>query len=100
MKLGMPILYEFNTIIENVKLAKELNLDFIELNLNFSYCQKAMENKKIKKLLNDYQLDATLHFFDEADFGSYDEVVRGYLKLLKKYLKLGKDYLKIVNIHN
>ncbi len=57
MKLGMPILYEFNTIIENVKLAKELNLDFIELNLNFSYCQKAMENKKIKKLLNDYQLE-------------------------------------------
>lgn len=100
MKLGMPILYEFNTIVENVKLAKELNLDFIELNLNFSYCQKAMENKEIKKLLNDYQLDATLHFFDEADFGSYDEVVRGYLKLLKKYLKLGKDYLKIVNIHN
>ena len=43
MKVGMPILFEFNTIEENLKLAKELGLDFVELNLNFSYCRKEME---------------------------------------------------------
>ena len=48
MKLGMPILYEFMSIEENVKLAKELNLDFVELNLNFPYCRKDIEDKKIQ----------------------------------------------------
>ena len=32
MKLGMPILYEFNSIKENIELAKSLGLDFVELN--------------------------------------------------------------------
>ena len=32
MKLGMPQLYEFDNIEDNLKLAKKLNLDFIELN--------------------------------------------------------------------
>ena len=100
MKLGMPQLYEFDTIEENLILAKKLNLDFIELNLNFSYCRKEMEEGKVLNLLKKYDLEATLHFYDEADFGSYDEVVEAYLKLLKKYAKLGKDYIKIINIHN
>ena len=37
MKLGMPQLYEFDTIEENLALAKKLGLDFVELNLNFGY---------------------------------------------------------------
>lgn len=100
MKLGMPQLYEFNTIEENLILAKKLNLDFIELNLNFGYCREEMETGNLKELLNKYNLEATLHFYDEADFGSYDEVVEAYLKLLDKYAKLGKDYIKIINVHN
>ena len=47
MKLGMPQLYEFDSIEDNLKLAKELNLDFIELNLNFGYCRKEMEDKNV-----------------------------------------------------
>lgn len=101
MKLGMPILYEFNSIKENVKLANELNLDFIELNLNFGYCRKEIENTK--QLLNDLKdtnLELTLHFYDEADFGSYDEVVNAYIKLLKYYLSKAKKLnIKLLNIH-
>ena len=61
MKLGMPQLYEFDTIEDNLKLAKELNLDFIELNLNFSYCRKEMEGGNLKALLDKYNMLATLH---------------------------------------
>ena len=43
MKLGMPVLYEFDSVKENVELAKKLNLDFIELNLNFGYCRTFLE---------------------------------------------------------
>ncbi|HIT43350.1 TPA: TIM barrel protein [Candidatus Avacholeplasma faecigallinarum] len=100
MKLGMPILYEFDSIEQNLKLANQLGLDFVELNLNFGYCRKEIEEQTVLALLKKYNLEATLHFYDEADFASYDEVVEAYLKLLKKYASLGKDYIKIVNVHN
>lgn len=100
MKLGMPILYQFNSIEENLILAKELNLDFIELNLNFSYCRNEIENNNLEILLKKYNMEATLHFFDETDLGSYDEIVDAYFLLFKKYITLSKNYIKNVNIHN
>ena len=75
IKLGMPQLYEYDCIEDNLKLAKKLGLDFIELNLNFGYCRKEMEAGTVKALLDKYGIKATLHFYDEADLASYDEVV-------------------------
>lgn len=100
MKLGMPILYEFMSIEENVKLAKELNLDFVELNLNFPYCRKDIENHKVQELIKKYDIEFTLHFYDEADFGSYREIVDAYIYLLKRYMNILKDDIKLVNFHN
>lgn len=99
IKLGMPQLYEYDTIEENLKLALELGLDFVELNLNFGYCRKEMEAHTVCDLLKKYNLEATLHFYDEADLGSYDEVVCAYLTLLDRYAKLGKGYIKNINMH-
>ena len=99
MKLGMPQLYEFDTIEENLALAKKLGLDFVELNLNFGYCRAEMEAKTVADLLKKYDVEATLHFYDEADFGSYDEVVAAYTTLLERYAKLGKGYIKNINMH-
>ena len=79
IKIGMPQLYEYDTIEDNLKLAKELGLDFIELNLNFGYCRKEMEEGSVCDLLKKYDIEATLHFYDEADMGSYQEVVDAYL---------------------
>ena len=99
MKLGMPQLYEYSTVEENLILAKELSLDFVELNLNFAYCRSEMESGKLCGLFEKFGLEATLHFYDEADFASYDEVADAYLSLLSKYASLGKGYVKIINIH-
>ena len=100
MKLGLPQLFEYDKVEDNLILAKELGLDFIELNLNFSYCRKEMEEGKLADLLKKYNMEATLHFYDEADFASLDEVVNAYLKLLKKYLKFSKKLnLKTLNVH-
>ena len=85
----MPQLYEYDTIEDNLKLAKELGVDFIELNLNFGYCRKEMEAGTVADLLKKYGIEATLHFYDEADLGSYDEVVDAYLVLLERYSRLG-----------
>ena len=58
MKLGMPQLFEFDTIEENLILCKELGLDFIELNLNFGYCRYELEhNKELKNKLNEASLE-------------------------------------------
>ena len=99
IKIGMPQLYEFDTVEDNLKLAKELGVDFIELNLNFGYCRKEMEAKTIASLLEKYKVEATLHFYDEADFASYDEVVDAYLVLLEKYASLACGYIKQINMH-
>ena len=99
MLLGMPQLYEFDNIEDNLKLAKELDLDFIELNLNFGYCRKEMEAKTVADLLKKYNIKATLHFYDEADFGTYQEVVDAYLIHMERYAKLGEGYIRSMNIH-
>ena len=99
MKLGMPELFEYSNIEDNFKLAKKLDLDFIEFNLNFSSCREALENGSLKQLADQYKLEVTLHFYDEADFGSYDEVVKAYLGLLDKYASLGKGFVKQINVH-
>jgi len=99
IKLGMPQLYEYDTIEDNLKLAKSLGLDFIELNLNFGYCRREMEAGTVKNLLDKYGIKATMHFYDEADLGGYDEVVDAYLVLLERYCKLGKGYVESMNIH-
>lgn len=99
MFIGMPILYEYNSLEENIKLAKNLGLDFVELNLNFDYCRQEMEQGIAAELLKKYELMGTLHFYDEADFATYPEIVKAYFGLLKKYIKLGKNYLKNINIH-
>ncbi len=101
MKIGMPVLFEYDSVCENVKLAKELNVDFIEMNLNMAYCREALEGKEdLHKLFNENNLDMTLHFYDETDFATYVEVIDAYLGLLEKYVKLGAKYnLKKVNIH-
>lgn len=100
MKIGMPLLYEYDSLEANFILAKKLGLDFVELNLNFSYCREEMEKGNVEELLKKYNLEATLHFYDEGDLASYDEVVDAYLMLLEKYAKLGQNYVKNVNIHN
>ena len=99
MKIGMPQLFEFDNIEDNLRVGKELGLDFIELNLNFGCTRKEMEEGKVAFLLKEYNMEATLHFYDEADLASYEEVVNAYITLLKRYLKLGKDYIKQINIH-
>lgn len=99
MKLGMPQLYEYEKVEDNLILADELGLDFVELNLNFAYCRREMEEGHLEALFRKYGLEATLHFYDEGDLATYDEVADAYLSLLQKYARLGRGYVKIINVH-
>ena len=54
MKLGMPQLYEYEKVEDNLILADELGLDFVELNLNFAYCRREMEEGHLEALFRKY----------------------------------------------
>lgn len=101
MKIGMPILYEYDKVIDNINLCKKLNLDFIELNFNFDYFVNELQtNKLLSKQFKENGIEATVHFYDDADFASIDEVVEGYIKNFKKHLKSLKNLnIKLVNVH-
>ena len=95
----MPQLFEYSNLEDNFKLAKKLDLEFIEFNLNFDSCRQALSNGQIKDLAKQYKTEITLHFYDEADLGSYPEVVMAYLMLLDKYASLGAGFVKQMNVH-
>ena len=95
----MPQLFEYESFEDNFKLAKKLDLDFIELNLNFASCREALEKRQVLDLVNKYNVETTLHFYDEADLGSYDEVTKAYLALLEKYASLAQGFVKRINVH-
>ena len=97
MKVGMPALLEFGCVRENADFAHSLGLDFVELNLNLSYCRKSLESGSFREELG--ELESTLHFFDEADFGTYPEVVDAYLRLLDRYCGYGEGKIRQVNVH-
>ena len=60
----MPILVEFHSLEENIKLFQELNLDFIELNLDIPYCFP--ENIETNLLNNN---TFTIHLSEKFDVG-------------------------------
>ncbi len=93
--LGMPTIIDFSTVEENIEFALQNEYKFIELNLNLPYVQDYIESKKVPTNALKY----TLHFFDEADFGLYDEVSEAYIKLLDRYLKNSYMYINQVNVH-
>lgn len=102
MKLGMPALVEFNSLNELIELCLELNLNFIELNMNMPYNfienLNAVELKNISKETN---IQFTMHMPDDADLGSFYESVRkGYVELFLDTIDWAKEAgVKLLNIH-
>lgn len=99
---GMPTLIEKDSIEDNLKLCKELELSFLELNMNLPYCMpKNNEIKKLLELKHKYNVDFTLHFPEEIDFGCfYEEIREANIKLFKDIaLWASKFGAKKINIH-
>ena len=80
LKVGMPALMEFDSIKENYELAKELNLDFLELNINMSYCFPKPECRvQLRKFKDESDIDFTLHYYDTVDVATPNENYKEYL---------------------
>ncbi len=92
----MPILVEFHSLEENIKLSQELNLDFIELNLDIPYCFPENINPQ---LLNDNNF--TIHLSEKIDVGELNDSLRKfYLNEIEKIVSFGvKHNITKYNLH-
>lgn len=89
----MPILVEFHSLEETIKLFKKLNLDFIELNLDIPYCFP--ENIETNLLNNN---TFTIHLSEKFDVGELNNSLRKfYLSEIEKIVSFGTKH-NILNI--
>lgn len=77
---GMPTLIELNTLQENIDLCKELNLSFIEINMNIPDFTNENLLKHKETILNS-DIFYTLHLNEFIDFTNFDSDVRGAFQL-------------------
>lgn len=92
----MPILVELHSLEENIELCKNLNLDFIELNLDIPYC--FLENID-SKLLKENSF--TIHLSEKVDVGELNNSLRKfYLSEIEKIISIGtKHNIFKYNLH-
>ncbi|MBQ7714346.1 MAG: sugar phosphate isomerase/epimerase [Clostridia bacterium] len=102
MEFGMPTLIEFDTVEENASLARELRLDFIELNMNLPQYQiGAIDADRLKSLSEKYSVFYSIHLdenLDPCDFN--DRVADAYMQTVKDTVAFAKQLdIKILNMH-
>ena len=102
MDFGMPYLLEMHSIEECCALAKELGLQFVELNANFPDCLlEKLDPAELHHLKCKYGLYFTLHLEEECDPFAFNAAVRGaWLKSVRHGLSIATALqMPIVNMH-
>ncbi|HEU4963859.1 MAG TPA: TIM barrel protein, partial [Bacilli bacterium] len=76
-RIGMPSLLECPTLEDNVRLAQELGLSFIELNLDLPiFTPERLPAAKLRQLREDTGLFFTVHLPENLDFASCHPAIR------------------------
>ena len=99
---GMPTLIETSTLPECVKLCTELELDFIELNMNLpQYQLDKIDVNYFKTIADKYGIYYTIHLDENlnvCDFNPY--VADAYRKTVADTIELAKQLdIKVLNMH-
>ena len=102
LKFGAPTMVEMETLEQAAQVCAELNLDFLELNINFpQYLLKELDAEKLKELSALHGIFYTLHLDDEmsiADFNPY--IAEGYCKTVYDAIELSKTLgIRKLNMH-
>ncbi len=102
MYWGIPTLIENSSIEESINLCKELNFDFVELNMNLpQYQLENIDVEKLNRLKVENNIFYTIHLDENLnvnDFNSY--VANAYLKTVLDTIEIAKSLnVKIINMH-
>ena len=102
MDFGMPYLLEMHSIEECCVLAKELGLQFIELNANFPDCLlEKLDPAQLHRLKCKYGIYFTLHIEEECDPFTFNSAVRvAWLKSIRHAMSIAEALqMPILNMH-
>lgn len=102
MIFGMPTMIETNTLEECAALCKELDLNFIELNMNLpQYQLNAIDTAYFNELADKYGIFYTIHLDENlnvSDFNPY--ISNGYLRTVTETIELAKKLkAPVLNMH-
>lgn len=100
--LGMPTLIELETLLDNVKLCKELGLNFIEINMNLPQFQMdKIDIMKLQEIQRENDIFFTFHLPEELDIATFNMKVRlAYLDIIKETIEVSKILcVPIINMH-
>jgi sugar phosphate isomerase/epimerase len=76
-RLGIPTLIEIPDFQRTVELALDLQVDFIELNMNMpEFCPESLPAKAIRDCHRRTGLDFTIHMPDDTDLASFHDPIR------------------------
>ncbi len=102
MDFGMPYLLEMHSIEECCALARELGLQFVELNANFPDClTETLDPAELYCLSRKYGVYFTLHIEEEFNPFTFNSTVRSaWLKSCRHALNIATALnMPIVNMH-
>lgn len=102
MVFGMPTLIETNSLEECAALCKELQLDFIELNMNLpQYQLDQIDVTKFTEIADQYGIFYTIHLDENlniSDFNPY--IAEGYRRTVADTIELAKQLgVPVINMH-
>ena len=102
LKFGAPTMVEMENLEQAAKVCRDLDLDFLELNINFpQYLLEKLDVEKLRRLGAEKGIFYTLHLDDEmsiADFNPY--IAEGYCRTVFDAIELAKKLgIPKLNMH-
>lgn len=102
LKLGMPTLIETSTLDECAALCRELELDFVELNMNLpQYQLDKIDILQFNEIAGKYGIFYTIHLDENlniSDFNPY--IAEGYRRTVAETIELAKKLgIFVINMH-
>ena len=102
LKFGMPTLIETGTLDECAALCRDLQLDFVELNMNLpQYQLQEMDIPSFQRIAEKYGIYYTIHLDENlniSDFNPY--IAEGYRRTVAETVALAKKLsVPVINMH-
>ena len=100
IQFGMPTLIENKTLEENIDLCSSLNLNFIELNMNFPEYQvdSLEETDHLIELADKAGIYYTIHLDENLNIADFNRLVSdAYLETVRRSIEVAKALLPLRN---
>lgn len=102
IKLGMQMLLEAASIVQNAEWCRELGLDFVEMHMSLPACQpEALDTDELRGLTDRYGIFFTLHMPEDMDPAHVSDPVReAWLTLAARTVETARAIgAPVLNMH-